>query len=56
MRDVLRAPTVAGMSALVGELRGASGSGTDRGPGGEARAGAPGDPSDALVEYEEGEL
>ncbi|WP_223830893.1 non-ribosomal peptide synthetase [Streptomyces venezuelae] len=56
MRDVLRAPTVAGMSALVGELRGASGSGTDRGPGGEARPGAPGDPSDELVEYEEGEL
>ncbi|WP_306327423.1 non-ribosomal peptide synthetase [Streptomyces venezuelae] len=54
MRDVLRAPTVAGMSALVGELREASG--IDGGPGGDARAGAPGDPSDELVEYEEGEL
>lgn len=51
MRDVLRAPTVAGMSALVGELR--DGRDLDPGPGGDGPPGAVGGPS---VEFEEGEL
>ncbi|MFH8798216.1 amino acid adenylation domain-containing protein [Streptomyces sp. NPDC017936] len=49
MRDVLRAPTVAGMAALVSELR--AGRGPD--PGGDAPAHAAGGPAE---EFEEGEL
>ncbi|MGW0555813.1 amino acid adenylation domain-containing protein [Streptomyces sp. NPDC002926] len=57
MRDVLRAPTVAGMSALVGELR--AGRGPDPDPGGDGPAGAAGGLSEqfkASMEFEEGEL
>ncbi|EST32927.1 non-ribosomal peptide synthetase [Streptomyces roseochromogenus] len=50
MRDVLRAPTVAGMAALVSELRAAHG--LDPHPGGDP-VGAAGGPSE---EFEEGEL
>ncbi|MGW2086494.1 amino acid adenylation domain-containing protein [Streptomyces sp. NPDC001880] len=52
MRDVLRAPTVAGMAALVSEFRAARG--LDPDPGGDL-TGAVGGPSEE-EKYEEGEL
>ncbi len=51
MRDVLAAPTVAGMAALVSELRARSGLGQD--PDDAGPAGAAGGLSE---EFEEGEL
>ncbi|MEV6961719.1 amino acid adenylation domain-containing protein [Streptomyces sp. NPDC051207] len=51
MRDILRAPTVAGMAALVSELRARRG--LDQDPGNDGPMGAAGGPSE---EFEEGEL